>query len=809
MFFISRVIFLFILLPATALAWNTPFGSGSGNKFTQWTWTGAGGNTNFSNPANWCGAYVNGVCRGATTAPTSTSSVVFNDVCQAYSNCSPTLTASLSIGYLTMASNYTGTLNTATYNLTVRRGANLVAGTITNGSGTLSIGSLSTAAAGDTLTMHPGFVINGGSGMVSFGQNSSGSMTYNILGGTVNASTSITRFQGPVIDVTNLNFVHNNATLQIQNSKSTILGFENLNIYNLHIIPSSTMTFPVGTTITVNNNLTIEGASSLLGSLRNATILVPNGNVYHTGYRVIGDTKIKLTGAAQFIDATGIVSAAEAQFPAIVFDSVSAVGTLLLKGSIAAAGGFTNTALGTVSLDTGAELSFISNSIAANYDFNSTTVFPSLTLNTVTNLASFGNVYTQNLSIIGTPSTCPTLGLIHVTGNVTSTGQICGPWQIVMEGTGAQTYDVSGSTNKWIPGVRINKASGAFSFIGDPVLYHGHFQHVAGTVTMPTNFGMYRTLTTASLTPTITSNSGITFNHLRINNTTSNGEMRFNDLGTVSGNLYFDTVGNQSLLTGSIDVAGDIIPATNSQGMMGTSGVIKLNGVNQNINFTNCASSTCSLPGLNIASSGNVTLTGILRLYASLTHTSGTVDATASTINMVNTSSGNIAPGTMQFNHVTFSGNNLSVNGAVMRINGTFTAIGSSSGRTINTSAGGAIDAYGDVAYITNGYSGNAVLTFKGNNSNYTHTATAFPTNTIVVAKNAGQFVILTSNITSTTSYSVTSGSINLNGYNLTIPVGKTLTLAAGTTVKLSGGTLSVNGSNVPAGAYSGGTVVP
>lgn len=57
--------------------------------YSPFTWTGRGGNSNWSTPGNWCGASVSaaidGVCVGAATAPTSSDITLFNNLCE--SNC--------------------------------------------------------------------------------------------------------------------------------------------------------------------------------------------------------------------------------------------------------------------------------------------------------------------------------------------------------------------------------------------------------------------------------------------------------------------------------------------------------------------------------------------------------------------------------------------------------------------------------------------------------------------------------------------------------------------------------------------------
>lgn len=62
-------------------------------------WTGAGGNVNWNNGANWSGG----------TSPSSTSHyALFNSTCS--SNCSPTINVSISVGGIRVNSGYSGTI---------------------------------------------------------------------------------------------------------------------------------------------------------------------------------------------------------------------------------------------------------------------------------------------------------------------------------------------------------------------------------------------------------------------------------------------------------------------------------------------------------------------------------------------------------------------------------------------------------------------------------------------------------------------------------------------------------------------------
>jgi hypothetical protein len=78
---------------------------------------------------------------------------------------------------------------------------------------------------------------------------------------------------------------------------------------------------------------------------------------------------------------------------------------------------------------------------------------------------------------------------------------------------------------------------------------------------------------------------------------------------------------------------------------------------------------------------------------------------------------------------------------------------------------------------------------------------------TVITVNNASSVLTLSGsvNLGSSTGISVTSGSVNMAGFNLTT---KTLSLGSNTLTK-NGGVLTVNGTVVGTGSLYGGTVNP
>jgi hypothetical protein len=126
----------------------------------------------------------------------------------------------------------------------------------------------------------------------------------------------------------------------------------------------------------------------------------------------------------------------------------------------------------------------------------------------------------------------------------------------------------------------------------------------------------------------------------------------------------------------------------------------------------------------------------------------------------------------------------------------------------INNSGAQRLIAHGNVT-LTNLNGGAIGMTFAGaNTQTISRAAGTWPSGSVIVNKTGGA-VQQTSNIAFTNAgqdMTMTAGTWNTQGYNLTIA--DTLTMAAGTVINKGCGSLTVNGVNVPAGAYGSGTVV-
>ena len=72
---------------------------------TPYTWTGLAGNTDITNPQNWCGTVINGVCQGRSLV--AKADLIFNENC---TNCNAKINSSLTVSSLRMTKGFTGTI---------------------------------------------------------------------------------------------------------------------------------------------------------------------------------------------------------------------------------------------------------------------------------------------------------------------------------------------------------------------------------------------------------------------------------------------------------------------------------------------------------------------------------------------------------------------------------------------------------------------------------------------------------------------------------------------------------------------------
>ena len=796
-------------IPTKTQAWNTPV---SPVKYTAWTWTGAIDN-DWNKGGNWCGSYINGQCRGQTSPPSSTSTVVLTNACT--TNCAPTLSSDVSI-YALNLSNFSGSLNQGSYKMSIGLGGYFMdSGTYNHGSADIEIGS-TTAAANFRAT---GGTFNGGTGNIYVGLSATPwTVTggrFDITAANFRSTSGILRLQVPAVNISSAStFNPNGGTLQIE----APLGGNNSNIYrNLNHLVLRVGAFKAINflaDVTVNGDLTFNGANSSGGTVNFNKIYLANGNVFHTGYDVGGDTLIKLTKSSgqQIVDGSGAV-AGYPYMPGIEVEQPSSSSSVKFVGEIGVSGSFIAKLSQGNYVTTGATFR-VKNTTATppTYDTPQFSL-PTLTFESATSVGfSLGTMNVGNFIITSNNDTVAytgSAGVINVSGNYSGAGQIASAgsaFLVNLNGGSAQTVDASASTYGWLPALRFANTSGGVSFVGNAV-FTGSLEYISGGVTIPTYLRL-RSATTSDIAL-----AGVSIPNILIDAGCKN--LNFTQDIATSGLLQFYNKSAGYNMNGSrISVSGDVTNTTLGRGMGGTATIVLTGSANQKIDGTFYAGDF-TLPNVEIASSGGtVRLLGSLSTAATYTYTSGNVDGTASTYTFTNGVT--ITPGPTQFGNVSFLpfSSYYTLTGAPMIVRGNLT-IGSSAngGKTIN---GQSIEVYGNVDYTLLGHAGSTVIKMKGTtNTTFSQasTATTYLPSNIQIEKTGGAKVTAITPISFGTSKAlrVVSGQFDLGATanNLIMATAGTLTLDSGTTLKLSGATVTVNGSDVPAGAYSSGTIIP
>jgi hypothetical protein len=299
--------------------------------------------------------------------------------------------------------------------------------------------------------------------------------------------------------------------------------------------------------------------------------------------------------------------------------------------------------------------------------------------------------------------------------------------------------------------------------------------------------------------------------------------MTFNHVNFTAGTL--GGVGNHTI-NGTLKALGDLTFYCDSYTSVTNSGTIEVSG---NLNIQNVyvrggttlirmvgtgtitgSGSGSYIGPLEIATSGTITFanSGTIDIGGNFTYTSGTVVATGSTVRFVSGNALTVNSGSMVFNHVTFAQSAT----VASTITGTLYVGGDlllTTGGFLPYVNGGTIDVKGNLSAQTTFNGGTASIVMSGSGVQTISIPSGtpkFPGTTITV-NNASSVLTLGSalNLGTSPGLTVTSGSVNMAGYSLTI---KTLSLNSNTLTK-NGGVLTVNGTTVGTGSLYGGTVSP
>lgn len=813
-----QIFFLLPLLLVTTKtqAWNTPVFSGA--KYSGWTWTGAVSN-DWNNGANWCGSYINGQCRGQSSAPTSTSTVVFNDACTTY--CSPVLSSNVSVYAMNLQSNFTGTINQGSYTIAIGLGGyDQLGGTFNAGSGPINVGS--TAVAPDFKVRGGTFV--GGTGAISIGLNP---LPHAALGSalliencTFTAPSGIFKSQNANVQILgSATFNHNSGTIQLESPQNFMSVLINKTLKNLKIGNAQAKVIRLFGDITIDGDLTLIGNDTATGYLAGYKIKLTQGNVYHTGYSLHGDTLISLIGTGQqIVDNSGTTNPSTQNcLPGLESAQTSAPASVKFVGNVCLTGGvIATTSMGTY-ITTGSSFRLgyhgLSSLTKPTYDA------PQINLPNTTLSAAGDEFNVRNLVVVGNLSYTNTVAQVYggTNANVDLYGDLIASrdfgssgnnFMIHMVGTSAQVIDVTGSLYGWVPGLEFKNTSGAgISFAGSfNPQFTGDLTYTSGVVTLPS---------TVALRPSST--SSIALGSLVVPNlsyTQNSGSTNLIQDMNVAGNITFQNILTNKTIDGAtINVAGNVTCTSVGRGFGGTATINFMGNGPQSLDASPRAN--LELPNVGIAkNTGTLSVVGFIKqLGTTFAYTAGSVDWGTSTYSFASTSNSAIFPNALEFGNVSLvTGNVLDIAGGRLIVRGKLIFGSTAAGKPMTSNG---IDAYGDVTFTGKGYTSAQQIRMLGSNSvtlgSNPTSVERFPTPALLIAKTSGAVVTVANEMTfpGTSSINITGGSLDLGAAANSFTVPGSLTLASGTSVKLSGATLTVGGANVPAGAYSGGTIVP
>jgi len=323
----------------------------------------------------------------------------------------------------------------------------------------------------------------------------------------------------------------------------------------------------------------------------------------------------------------------------------------------------------------------------------------------------------------------------------------------------------------------------------------------------------------------------VSFNNLHLYNTYTGtyGGDTFNGSVIVTGNLTVDDATETSSSTtygginggGIIYVAGNITANTGGGGY----GNIELNGNNNSQTFT--GASTGYLPNITIAhtGTGGVSLAGTIAVDGSWTYSSGTITPGTSTVQFgignAGDNSGNITGGSgLNFNNVTINNGGtdrdyfqgtITIEGNLLIVDGIMDGQGSP---TTTVNLYGNLSMIGSSSQIGGYFSLN--LNFVGTSAQtITNSGGTFLGNYYTIDKTSGSVTLDSAMYTTNyTDFTVQSGTLVLNGYQLN--VNNDLTIDAGGTIQCNGGCGAGTACGQGTGnmtcysfANNGGTVTP
>lgn len=372
-------------------------------------------------------------------------------------------------------------------------------------------------------------------------------------------------------------------------------------------------------------------------------------------------------------------------------------------------------------------------------------------------------------------------GTLAVAGNVTSNDAALVGYPgtvILINGAGDQTL-TAGVANAQVPTVTINKPSGTLTLVGSINVFN-HWTHTAGNVdcgAQPLKFvGYDKTVTAGTMTynDVVYDTGG--------NSITTSGTMN------VSGTFTIKSINYMS--GGTIACAGNVV--TQDSSLIGYPATVVLfsgtgdQTLSANGTFNEVPSVTINKP------SGKLTLADQIGVFNNFTYTAGTVDARAATVKFVGYDKTISAAG-MTFGDVVIDtgGNSVTVTGS-LTVGGSLTIISVNYFQTGTiyvagnlTSTDTSINSWQAVTLVLNGTADQLIDTNGGAGKIPLHLTIDKPRCTGGEAKLASHLTLNQSG----QKLTLTSGTLNLQGYNLT------MSGSAGKLYVKKGGILKLDGS--------------
>ncbi|MCM2279208.1 MAG: hypothetical protein NDJ89_14120 [Oligoflexia bacterium] len=554
-----------------------------------YTWTGGGGNSDWTTGANWSGG----------SAPGTTATALFDSNCS--TNCSPTINSSaISVKGIRINPGYSGT--------------------ITQASG---ISFVACSSAG-------GFIQEGGTFVGSDGDITC-SASFHLSGGTFTSTSGTLSLAGNLTVTGTPSFSAGGGTFLLTGTTATVTP-GNL-IFNHFTFQKSGAVTLTGSTLKVAGNLT-QGGSTSNGVLTGGTIEA-SGNVTASGTNsgtASNTTVINLVGT----NPQTVTGTAGSVLPSI---TIASPGGVTLSGTIDLAGSWTYTS-GTVTAGTslvrflGAGTNTIN---AGSMAFNDVT-FSRTQPSTITGTMNVAGDLTIGSSTLNSALTGGTISVSgDVTANGTNNGTAGQTTEIRLVGTGAQT--LSGIAGSYLPSVAI--ASSGTVTVSGTIEVVRDWSYISGTVSAAGSLVQFRGSASSNIDSGEMSFGVVTF--MKSAAATITGTMN------VAGSLSLSGSTSSGVLTGGIiAVSGDVTANGTNIGTPGHTTDIHLVGAGTQ---TLSGISGSYFPSITIASSGTVNLSGSIIVASSWTYTSGTVAPGTSAVTFKGSGASTIS-GAMTFKHL-------------------------------------------------------------------------------------------------------------------------------------------------------------